>query len=162
MMERRQLMFDGAMKIFPGQLMKLADFERKVGIVHEHVYGAEGFLRCAHHRLDLLVPRHVRLKYHAAPARALDLPKDLLRGLAILVVIDNNRGTGLRQPLGGGSADTAARSGDENDFAVKRAGCCLLSHRTASPLDGDGVFRRALFEFGGVAFHGEKFHLDVR
>src|SRR5262245_14497988 len=124
--------------------MELTHFEREVSVVDQHIDGGPLFLNCSHHRLHLILPSYVRLKDHAPTAISLDLLKNPSCRFLVLVIVDDDGGTGLRQALCRGRTDTAARPSDESDFSLERCVSSLLRHELKSS-NGDGVFRRALF-----------------
>ena len=135
--------------------------KRKVGIVDQHVDGGPLCFDCSHHGVHLASLRHVRLKDHASTAIRLNFLKNLLRRFLVLVIVDDDGGTGLRKALCRGRTDTSARPGDESDLPLERRTSSLLRHGFKCS-NGDGVFRRTLFVLRGVVLEGEKLHLDVR
>src|SRR4030095_7950375 len=106
--------------------MELTHFEREVGVVDQHVDSGPPLLNYGHHRLHLILPRHVRFKDYALTANGLNVLKNLLRGFLVLVVVDDDGGTGLRKALCRGRTDTSARPGNEGDFPPERRGRSLL------------------------------------
>ena len=57
----------------------------------------------------------------AAPPALGNLIGYFFGSLFVLMIIDDNRGAGLRQTNGRGGADTAARAGYERDFTRQGA-----------------------------------------
>src|SRR5215813_13486108 len=154
-------MFDCLMKTLPRELMELTHLERKIGVVHQHVDASPLFLNCHNHSSHLVVPRYVRLKDHTSTAVSLNLPKNLLCGFLVLVIVDNDLGAGLRKTLCSGRTNPAAPPGDQNDSSLEPPASGLLGHGFKSS-NCNRVFRRALFILRSVVFKGEKLHLHVR
>jgi hypothetical protein len=102
--------------------MQLIHFEWKVRVIHEDIDRPESLLGRFDHALDLIFLRYVRLVDHAASTRAFDFLKYFLRRLFVLMIIDDDRGAALSQPLRGRCADAPASAGDERDFSTERPG----------------------------------------
>ena len=111
-MKSRKLMFHGLVKALPREFMELTDIEGKVGVIDQDVDTGPPFLDGCQHCLHLIFSRHVRLKDHALAATRFNFLEDFLRRFSVLVVVDDDGGAGLRQPIRCSRAYTAAPPGD--------------------------------------------------
>ena len=124
-------MLNGPMQAFPRKLMNGTDFKWKISIVDEHVDRREILPSCADHRFNLILLGYIGLKNYAATAAVYDVLQYLFSGLAVLMIIDDDGRAALRKSPSRSRADTAARPGNEDDFAVKRLLESLRCHGLA-------------------------------
>src|SRR5688572_555155 len=124
-------MFDGAVKIFPRQLVQLGDLKRKVSVVHQDIDGAILLPSGLDHKINLFFARYVSLKKHAFAARAVIFIENFFLGFPVLMIVDDHPCAGFTQPLRRRRPYSTAPAGDENDFFPKLRMILLPGHGAA-------------------------------